>query len=96
MGIRVSKLFGTILAVVAAGVIIGVGLSVLIAQTDAPQYWAVVGGIFAVASAAIFAFVDSSEAAQTPTAADYARLAAHGLAIVASLIAFGLLFNITA
>lgn len=80
------------LIALGAGALIGAGFVLFIALNPS-AVWAIFGGGFAVISVVFFAIADAEETkAET---SNWLRLAGHGLAIVAALITFALLFAIS-
>lgn len=74
------------------GALIGAVFFLIIALNPSAA-WAIFGGGFAVISVVCFAIADAEET--TAEASNWLRLAGHGLAIVAALITFALLFAIS-
>lgn len=75
-----------------SGALLGAAFVVFIAFNPSAG-WAILGGGFAVISVVLFAIADAEEA--TTEASNWLRLVGHGLAIVAALITFALLFAIS-
>lgn len=81
---------------IGGGLLAGFAIVVFfVATAEHAGGWAILGGVFGVTSAVLFAMVDSSEVQSRGPLADTGLLFSHALAIVAAFIAFGLLFNIT-